>query len=56
MMLPKLSYIWDLFMSVAWFSLFLNVVIVGWWIRPTAVAITARSRPPGGIAVALLLS
>ena len=46
---------WDLFMSAAWFSLVLNIVIVEWWIRRTAVATTAQSRHPRGIAVALPL-
>jgi uncharacterized membrane protein len=47
---------WDLFMSAAWFSLVVNIVIVEWWIRRTAVATTAQSRRPHGIAVALPLS
>jgi uncharacterized membrane protein len=44
---------WDLFMSAAWFSLVVNVVIVEWWIRRTAAMTTAQSRHPRGIAVAL---
>jgi predicted membrane protein DUF2306 len=44
---------WDLFMSAAWFSLVVNVVIVEWWIRRTAAVITAQSRHPRGIAVAV---
>jgi hypothetical protein len=46
---------WDLFMSAAWFSLFLNIVIVEWWIRRTVVETTAQLRNPRGIAVALRL-
>ena len=46
---------WDLFMSAAWFSLALNIVIVEWWLRRTVVTTTAQSRHPRGIAVALPL-
>ena len=44
---------WDLFMSAAWFSLAMNLVIVEWWIRRTAGATVAQSPSPRGIAVAL---
>ena len=47
---------WDLFMTAAWFSLALNVVIAEWWIR-RATARSAEARViESGIAVAVLTS
>jgi uncharacterized membrane protein len=50
--IDSLPRFWDLFMSAAWFSVVVNVVIVEWWIRRGTTAATLQSRSPRGIAVA----
>jgi len=52
----SLPRFWDLFMSAAWFSLAVNLVIVEWWIRRTGTGAALQSRQPRGIAVALRVS
>src|SRR5262249_51425025 len=49
--IDSLSRFWDLFMSAAWFSLALNVLIVEWWIRRTVSERKAQAVDPRGITV-----
>src|SRR5262249_52075113 len=49
--IDSLPRFWDLFMTAAWFSAALNIVIAEWWIRRTAVERKAQALDARGIAV-----
>jgi hypothetical protein len=51
--IESLPRFWDLFMTAAWFSAALNVLVAEWWIRRTAGERKAQALDPRGIAVAM---
>ena len=51
--IDSLPRFWDLFMTSAWFSAALNIVIAEWWIRRTAAERKAQALDAHGIAVAV---